>query len=114
MPEVRWGPHTQHPRCGWGGGPHRGWFADGRRRPSRSVRYEHRGAGDLVRGEVGERRVGPAQRIALYVDHRWALGDFGEVGASVGPGVGGDAAQGAFLEEVLLIVEGRNVREVDA
>src|SRR5438105_2299147 len=75
---------------------------------------EHGGAVDAVGAEVGQGAVGGVQRVWGGGDPQWVFGGEAEELPRVGAGVGGDAAQLAFLEEVVLVHQRREVGQVDA
>src|SRR4029079_12426294 len=75
-----------------------GQFRDG------SADAEHRGPVDLVPRPAGEGPVRVVEGVRSRVHLHPGVGRLLQERLAVGPGVGGDAAHLALLEEVLLVV----------
>src|SRR5262245_53443235 len=82
--------------------------------PASTRRDEHRGSGESVVSEIGKRAVGVLERIG---HDGWSNGDLrrqGEQFLAVASCVRCDTAQLTLFEQMRLVLQSRNVAQVDA
>ena len=81
--------------------------------PVTALGDEDGGAVEAARLEVGQGPVGGVERVLMGGDRQPVRGGERQELAGVRPGVGGDAAQLALLEQVPLVGQRRDVGQVD-
>src|ERR1700723_4697639 len=96
---------------GWGPWPPR-W--SGTCPAERSSHQQHGGAGDAAGAEIRKRAISLTQRVFRRGHLDVMLGCEVKEGPRVGAGVRRHRAQLALLEKVTLVVEHRNVAQVDS
>src|SRR6478735_7319312 len=79
-----------------------------------TLRDEHGGAVEAAGFQVALCLVRVVERVRVHGDLQLVAGGEAEELTGVLPGVGGDAAQLPLLEQVLFVVERRDVGQVDA